>query len=261
MIDSHCHLADEAFVPDLEAVIERARAAGLSAALCVLAMDEPAEAARVPRVASLWPAVRFALGIHPHQAGAFAGPLDRTVTRLRAALEATPRLSALGEVGLDYHYDLSPRDVQRDVFRVQVALAGEMHLPLVVHTREAEADTIAILEAAPAPIAGVLHCFTGTPAMARWAIDAGLYVSFAGILTFANASALREVAAEVPLDRLLVETDCPYLAPVPFRGRRNEPARVVEVATTVAALKGVSAEALDAAVTANFERLLGAAAR
>ncbi len=258
MIDSHCHLADDAFSGDLEDVVARARAAGVSAGLCVLAMGEPAESARVQRIASLWPALRFAIGIHPHEAARFAGPIEETMAAVRRAIDVTPRVAALGEIGLDYHYDLAPRDVQRAVFRAQVALAGEMHLPVVVHTREAEADTVALLEEAGGNrLRGVLHCFAGTVEMARWAVERGLYVSFAGIVTFANADALRQAAAEVPLDRLLVETDCPYLAPVPFRGKRNEPAWVVEVARTLARVKGVPLETMDAAVTANFHALFG----
>lgn len=239
-------------------MVARARGAGLSTALCVLAMDESDEAARAPRVAALWPSIRFALGIHPHQAGRFAGPLDQTISAVRGALEATSGIRAVGEIGLDYHYDFSPRDVQREVFRAQVVLAGEMQLPVVVHTREAEADTMALLEdAARKPLAGVLHCFTGTAQLARWALDVGLYVSFAGIVTFPNTRALREVAGSVPLDRLLVETDCPYLAPEPFRGSRNEPAHVIEVAETIARLQGMSVGELSDAVTANFRRLFG----
>ncbi len=259
MIDSHCHLADEAFAADLEQVILRARGAGLSRALCVLAMDEPSEIARARHVAALWPSINFALGIHPHQAGRFAGRLSDTIAALRRTLDETPGLRALGEIGLDYHYDLSPRDAQQEVFRAQVALAGEMQLPVVVHTREAEADTIEILEAAgPRPLSGVLHCFTGSQQMARWAVDSGLHVSFAGIITFQNAHALREIASQLPLDRLLVETDCPYLAPVPFRGKRNEPAHVVEVVKRLAEVRQVPASEIASAVTTNFDRLFGA---
>jgi TatD DNase family protein len=259
LIDSHCHLADDAFAEDLDEVVARARAAGLSTALCVLAMDEPAEAARAPRVTALWPSIRFAIGVHPHQAGRFVAPIAETVARVRHAVETTAAVAAVGEIGLDYHYELSPRDLQRTLFRAQVALAGEMQLPIVVHSREAEADTVAILqEAAPGSLRGVLHCFTGTAGMAHWAVGAGLYISFAGIVTFQNAVALREVVKAVPLARLLVETDCPYLAPVPFRGKRNEPAFVVEVARTIAGLKGVPPDELRDAVTANFRRLFGA---
>jgi len=256
VIDSHCHLADEAFASDLDEVVRRALGAGVSSALCVLAMDEPGEAARASRVAALWPSIRFALGIHPHQAGRFPGPLDETMSAVRRAIEATAGVRALGEIGLDYHYGVPPRDVQRALFRAQVALAGDVQLPIVVHMREAEADTIAILEAAcRKPLSGVLHCFTSTAEMARWALGAGLYVSLAGIITFQSAGALREVAKGIPLDRLLVETDCPYLAPAPFRSRRNEPAYVVEVARTLARLKDAPFEELDGAVTANFGRL------
>lgn len=207
-------------------------------------------------MAALWPSIRFALGIHPHQAARFVQSRPDVMAAVHGALARLPAIAAVGEIGLDYHYDFAPRDVQRDVFEAQVVLAGEMQLPIVVHTREAEADTVAILErSGPRPLAGVLHCFTGTAGMAEWAVHAGLYVSFAGIVTFPNARGLREVAAAVPLDRLLVETDCPYLAPVPWRGKRNEPAHVIEVARTIADLKGVDREEFDAAVTLNFEHL------
>lgn len=259
MIDSHCHLADDAFAQDLDEVVARARAAGLSCALCVVGVDEPEEIARVPRVAARWPAVKFATGIHPHEAGRFASIADASA-RVRRAVETTPRVSALGEIGLDYHYDFSPPVAQRAIFSAQVGLAGEMQLPVIVHTREAEADTVAVLdEARGKRLKGVLHCFTGTGDMARWAVAAGFSVSFAGVVTFRNAGALREVVREVPLDRLLVETDCPYLAPAPLRGKRNEPAFVVEVARVVAELKGLSLEQLDEIVTANFHALFGAA--
>ncbi len=258
MIDSHCHLADAAFAEDLELVVARARAAQLSSALCVLGMDVADEAARAGRITALWPAVRFAVGIHPHAAGRFASALDAAPARLRHAVAVLPRVCAVGEIGLDYHYNLSPPEVQRAIFRAQVVLAGEMHLPVVVHTREAEPDTVTVLEQAGGKdLRGVLHCFTGSAEMARWAVRAGFYVSFAGIVTFRNAGALREIAAGIPLDRLLVETDCPYLAPVPFRGTRNEPSLVVEVAKTIASIKRVSTEELDRAVTANFHALFG----
>jgi len=259
VIDSHCHLADDAFEADLDAVVARAQAAGVSGGLCVLAMDEPARMRRVPRVAEAWPELGFAAGIHPHEAAHFTGPELQRVQRVRQALDGLPRRRALGEIGLDYHYDFSPREVQREVFREQVRLAGEMQLPIIVHTREAEADTRAILEAeASHPVRGMLHCFTGSATMAEWAIAAGMYVSFAGILTFPNATALREVAASLPLDRLLAETDCPYLAPVPYRGKRCEPAFVVEVGRTLARLRDVPYEELARALTENHARLFGA---
>jgi TatD DNase family protein len=256
VIDSHCHLADDAFEADLDAVVARAQAAGVSEGLCVLAMDEPAQMRRVARVAEAWPALRFAAGIHPHEAARFTGPEPQRLDRVRRALHDMPRVCALGEIGLDYHYDCSPREIQREIFREQVRLAGEMRLPMIVHTREAEDDTRAILGGeAPQPLRGVLHCFTGSAAMAEWAIEAGLYVSFAGILTFPTANELRAIAADVPLDRLLVETDCPYLAPVPLRGQRCEPAFVVEVGRTLARLHDVPYEDVSRAITANYTQL------
>jgi TatD DNase family protein len=256
LIDSHCHLADAVFEADLDAVVARAQAAGVCGGVCVLAMGEPDEFARVPRVAEAWPALLFAAGIHPHEAARFTGSEAERLHRVRRALEDLPRAGALGEIGLDYHYDSSPREVQREIFREQVRLAGERQLPMIVHTRDAEADTRAILEdEAARPLRGVLHCFTGSAAMAEWAVGAGLYVSFAGVLTFPNAGALRVIAAELPLDRLLVETDCPYLAPVPHRGKRCEPSLVVEVARTLARLRGITTEEFDGAVTANYARL------
>jgi len=255
MIDSHCHLADEAFADDLEAVIERARGAGLDAALCILSAGDEKESAAAARVRALWPGVRFSVGIHPHRAGDFAGRLEhaRTVVRQGVVKEGA---RALGEMGLDYHYDFSPRDVQQAVFRTQVRLALELALPVIIHTREATDDTFGILREAGSSLRGVFHCFTGDPAMARDALDMGFYVSLAGIVTFPRAEALREVATLVPGDRLLIETDAPYLAPVPHRGKRNEPAFVGHVAETIAALRGVPAAELGAQVARNFEALL-----
>jgi TatD DNase family protein len=255
MIDSHCHLSDEAFGADLETVIARARDAGLTGALLVRPMGDPTETARAERVVSLWPDVRLAVGIHPHQAGEYAGPVDDVAGGVREAAGAS-LVRAIGEIGLDYHYDLSPRDIQRRVFRAQVRLARSLGLPMVIHTREAEDDTRRILEEeCGASARGVLHCFTGTEVFARWALELGLYVSFAGIITFPRAESLRAVAAIVPPDRLLVETDCPYLAPVPHRGRRNEPAWVVQVAETIASVRGVEPAALEAGLTENYGRL------
>jgi TatD DNase family protein len=256
MIDSHCHLADEVFERDLGDVISRAQAAGVTEALCVLGLDDPGEQRRSSAVAGRWPEVRFAAGVHPHDAARFAQGGGGHIERVRMLLERTPRLSALGEIGLDYHYDFSPRETQRRIFAEQVALAIDVGLPIVVHTREAEQDTIQILEAVKVrPLRGVLHCFTGTRLLAEWAIDAGLHVSFAGVVTFSNARPLREIAAGIPVDRLLVETDCPYLAPVPVRGSRNEPAKVIEVARTLARLRGMSMEELESQLAENYARL------
>jgi len=253
MIDSHCHLADDVFENDLDDVITRARAAGISEVLCILAAGDGAEAGRARKVRERWEAVRFATGVHPHAAAPFAGRAaeSASLTRGHAAAFAA---CAVGEIGLDYHYDFAPRDVQREVFAAQVELARELDLPVVIHTREATDDTFAILAAAPG-LRGVFHCFTGDAAMARRALDIGFHVSFAGIVTFPKAGNLRDAAKIVPGNRLLVETDSPYLAPVPHRGKRNEPAFSSQVLATLAAVRGENPEALDAHVTANFRRL------
>ena len=255
MIDSHCHLADDAFADDLDGVIDRARAAGLHAALCILSAGEESESRAAARVRALWPGVRFSVGIHPHKAGDFAGRLDDARACVRRGISGEGAV-AIGEIGLDYHYDFSPREAQQNVFRAQLALALELAMPVVIHTREATEDTFGILRDAGPVLRGVFHCFTGDTAMARAALDIGFYVSLAGIVTFPRAEALREVATLVPDDRLLIETDAPYLAPVPHRGKRNEPAFVARVAETVAALRGVPVSQLGAQVARNFDRLL-----
>jgi len=257
MIDSHCHLADDAFVEDLEGVIGRARAGGIERALCILSAGDTKESTAAARVRALWPEVKFSVGIHPHKAGDFAGRLDAARTCLVDGIAAEGG-RAIGEIGLDYHYDFSPRDVQQAVFRTQVELAIERSLPVIIHTREATDDTFAILREAGSALRGVFHCFTGDRAMARAGLDLGFYISFAGIVTFSRAEELREVAKLVPDDRLLVETDAPYLAPVPYRGKRNEPAFVARVVDAVAALRGVPAPALAARLQQNFDAFLGA---
>jgi TatD DNase family protein len=253
MIDSHCHLADEAFVADLDEAIARAQAAGVTRALCILSAGDEAEAVRARGVWSRWSAVLFATGVHPHSAGHFAGDAaaPAEVARRHAAAFAA---CAIGEIGLDYHYDFAPRDVQRAVFAAQLALARQLRLPVIIHTREATDDTFAILEEAGG-IEGVFHCFTGDVAMARRALDIGFYLSFAGIVTFPKAAAVRDAARIVPSDRLLIETDSPYLAPVPHRGKRNEPAYVGCVLESIAAVRGERAMDLEAQVTDNFVRL------
>ena len=256
MIDSHCHLADDAFVADRQAVIERARAAGLTGALCILAADNPAEAERAGELAKLWPALRFGIGLHPHQAGQFSGREAEVVLLVRSVIHSIPEARALGEIGLDYHYDFAPKDVQQNVFRLQLRLARELDLPVIIHTREAEDDTLAILrEESGGAQRGVMHCFTGTPRLAEEAIALGLHVSFAGIVTFPKGANVREVAALVPADRLLCETDSPYLAPTPFRGKRNEPAWVVRVAEELSAVRRVPVDELRERTSANFEAL------
>jgi TatD DNase family protein len=255
VIDSHCHLADEAFQPDLTDAITRAQGAGVTEALCILSAGDEAEAVRARGVASRWTAVRFATGVHPHNAGGFAGRVDASVDVTRAHVAAFQAV-AIGEIGLDYHYDFAPRDLQHAVFAAQLSLARERGLPVIIHTREATDDTFAILKEA-GDVQGVFHCFTGDILMARRALDIGFYVSYAGIVTFPKASDLRETVKIVPADRLLIETDSPYLAPVPHRGKRNEPAYVGRVLDSLAAVRGEPAAELEAQVTRNFVRLFG----
>jgi TatD DNase family protein len=260
MIDSHCHLADDQFQADLPDVIARAQAAGLERVLCVLDTSAADEAARVPRLRELWPAMRFSSGIHPHHAGRFADNLDAIPSALDAALAANDAIRALGEIGLDYHYDFAPRDIQREVFARQIAVARARRLPIIIHTREADADTLDVLRTAgrsgsEPPIRGVFHCFTGDEALARAALDLGFHLSFSGIATFPSASSLRAIAAWAPADRLLIETDSPYLAPPPHRGKRNEPAWVARVADVIAEARGESAADLRARTTQNFHTL------
>lgn len=254
MIDSHCHLADETFSADLAEVVSRAKDAGLERALVVLAAGNPKEAAQAERVAELWPDIRLSIGVHPHQAHQFADDPRRAATAVREQFAATPSARAVGEIGLDYHYDFSPRDVQQAVFRAQVRLARELERPVVIHTREADEDTIAVLREAGG-VRGVLHCFTGSPALADAGLALGLHISLAGIVTFPKAAELRETARRVPLDRLLVETDSPFLAPVPYRGKRNEPAYLVRVLDTLAEMHQMPSVDLARRTTANFHAL------
>jgi TatD DNase family protein len=258
VIDSHCHLADEAFDADRADAIARARGAGLSTALCILAAGDQAEADRARAVRQHWPAVHFATGVHPHSAGAFAGRAGESARTTREHAEAFDACG-IGEIGLDYHYDFSPRPVQQEVFAAQIALAVELGRPVIIHTREATDDTFTLLkDAGQGAVRGVFHCFTGDVEMARRALDIGFHVSFAGILTFPKAQALRDAARIVPDDRLLVETDSPYLAPVPHRGKRNEPAFVSRVLAVLAEVRGADAAALEVAVDRNFASLFDA---
>jgi TatD DNase family protein len=256
MVDSHCHLADETFAADLDAVVARAKEAGLERTLVVLEAGHEKEAVQAEKVLALWPETRFTIGVHPHQAHQFAADPGRAATVVREQSAATPSARAVGEIGLDYHYDFSPRDVQQAVFRAQIRLARELDRPVVIHTREADADTLAILrEEGGGALRGVLHCFTGNDALADAGLALGLFVSLAGIVTFPKAGALRETARRVPLDRLLVETDSPFLAPVPYRGKRNEPAYVARVVEFLADMHGLPPERLADLTTANFHSL------
>jgi TatD DNase family protein len=256
VIDSHCHIAGPEFAGDLDAVIGRARDAHLAHALVILAADDDAELEQAAAVSAAWPAVRFSVGIHPHAAGMFADEPAAAARRVEAAIDRQPLTRGLGEIGLDYHYEFAPREAQQEVFRVQLDLAKRRRLPIVIHTREATDDTFDILAEQSAPeLGGVFHCFTGDREMARRALDIGFYISLAGIVTFPRALELHEVAKVVPLDRLLIETDSPFLAPVPFRGKRNEPAHVARVAERIAELRGVPTAVVAAAALDNFTRL------
>jgi len=259
VIDSHCHLADETFAKDLDDVVARAKEAGLQRVMVILEGGNVTEAEQATRIERLWPDTRFAIGVHPHQAHQFSDDPRRAVAVVREQFAATPAARAVGEIGLDYHYDFSPRDVQQAVFRGQVRLARELQRPVVVHTREADEDTLAILREEGASehhqVRGVLHCFTGNDALAAGGLDLGFYISLAGIITFPRAGDLRETVRRVPLDRLLTETDSPFLAPVPHRGKRNEPAYVARVVDTLADLHGLAPADMAARTSANFHTL------
>lgn len=258
MIDSHCHLAGEEFAGDLPDVLSRARTAGLARALVIVAADDDAEWTRARALAGQWAGIDLATGVHPHQAHRFAADPSAAAQAVAARLDAWPGVRAVAEIGLDYHYDLSPRGVQQEVFRAQLALARTRGLPVALHTREADDDTFALLAEAQAdgPVRGVFHCFTGGPEAAERALATGFLLSIAGILTFPRAVELRDAVRRVPLDRLLVETDAPYLAPVPHRGRRNEPAFVRLTLEALARERGLTVAAVAAAVAANYDRLV-----
>lgn len=251
MIDSHAHLEMEAFDSDREDVLRRAKMAGVETILSLGLMDEAASYHKAFDLVDNHQELLTAVGCHPHDAKGF-GPEGE---RVLEGLAQRERLVAIGEIGLDYHYNWSPPEIQRDVFRRQIRLAHKLGLPIIVHQREAEEHLISILEEEKASsIGGILHSFTAGRETALAAIERGFLISFSGILTFKNAEPLRQVAGEIPLDKLLVETDCPYLAPVPYRGKRNEPAFVRETASTLAKIKGITVREVEAATDGNFKR-------
>lgn len=248
LVDSHCHLDDPKFEADRDAVIERALAAGIGRMVAVGTGKGPPDLEAGVRMAERYPFCDATIGVHPHDA---SKATEETFRRLRD-LAAHPKTVAIGEIGLDYHYDFSPRETQRAVFARQLEIAADAGKPVVIHTREAWEDTLALLRQAPRT--GIIHCFTGDEAQALEALDLGFYLGFGGVLTFPNAEPVRRAARIAPEDRLLLETDCPYLAPVPHRGKRNEPAFLLETARRLAAERGRTLEEIAAATTSNYER-------
>lgn len=253
-VDSHAHIDGEEYDEDRDEVLERAREADVRAILNVGTGDPQGGAfERAVRVAEKYEHVYAAVGVHPHDAKLFD---EQAAERLKHLALESSRVIAWGEIGLDYHYDHSPREVQREVFRRQLQIALELELPVIIHSREADEDTVNVLreEMRGAKRRGIMHCFGGSPQMAEGVLELGFMISFAGNVTFKKAEDLRDVAQRIPPDRLLLETDCPFLTPVPFRGRRNEPARVREVAECLAGLHGLETEEMGRITTENFSR-------
>ena len=251
LIDSHCHLDFPELAADREGVLARARAAGVARMITISTRVGQYDTYRA--IAEANPDVWFTVGTHPHQAHEEPeASLEQLV-----ALAAHPKCVGLGEAGLDYHYDRSPRDIAARVFRTHIAAARVTGLPLVIHARDADDDVAAILkeEMGKGAFPALLHCFTASRALAEVGLALGLTISFSGVLTFKNSADLRAIAADVPLDRMIVETDAPFLAPVPYRGKTNEPAYVAETAKVLAQVKGVSADEIAKATTANVLRL------
>jgi TatD DNase family protein len=251
LIDSHCHLDFPDFADELDAVVERARAAGVERMITIGTRTD--KAAGVAEIAERFDGVFFTVGTHPHEAASEAAADFAALRRFAHH----PKCVGIGEAGLDYHYNFAPPEVAQRVFRGQIRLARELGLPIVIHTREAEDDTAAILkdETGQGAFSALLHCFTSSRALAETALGLGFSISFSGVVTFKKSVELRAIARDAPLDRILVETDAPYLAPVPFRGKRNEPAFVAATARAVAEAKGITPEALAAATRANTLRL------
>ena len=251
LIDSHCHLDFPDFAEEVEAVVARAGAAGVERLITI--STRVAHGARLVALAERFAEVYFTIGTHPHQA---AEEAETDAAAIRA-FAAHPKCVGIGEAGLDYHYDYAPRDVAAKVFRAQIGLARALELPLVIHARDADDDVAAILreEMKQGAFKAVLHCFTSSRALAETGLALGFYVSFSGVLTFKNSQNLRDIARDAPLDRLLVETDAPFLAPAPHRGKRNEPAFVTETARVLAIVKGVDEATIAAATRANTLRL------
>jgi TatD DNase family protein len=252
LVDSHCHLDDEQFAADRDAAIERARAAGVERMMVIGTGNGPPDLEAGLRLARQYSFIYATVGVHPHDA---AKATPETFDRL-SELARDAAVLAVGEIGLDYHYDFSPRDAQRSVFVRQLELAAAARKPIVIHTREAWDDTLALVREHGLPFGGIMHCFTGGPKEAEQALELGFHLAFGGILTFPKADSVRAAAALTPENRLLIETDSPYLAPIPYRGKRNEPAFVVETARRLAEVRGSTAEDIATITTTNFDRLL-----
>ena len=250
MIDSHCHLDSERFIEDQAEVIERAFAAGVERMMSIGTGDGPPDIEGAVRIADRYAKIYATVGVHPHDASKYD---DGVGVRL-AELLKHPKVLALGEIGLDYHYDHSPREVQQAAFVEQMRIASDARLPIVIHTREAWDDTFALIEQhwKPTGLGGIMHCFSGGPAEAQRSLDLGFHLSFSGIVTFPKSLDIQAAAYLCPDDRLLIETDAPFLAPIPYRGKRNEPAYVAHTAAKLAELRGVAVEDITRTTTANF---------
>lgn len=252
MIDSHCHVDDNAFDADRADVIARARAAGVTHLLAIGSGDGPPDLEAGIRLAEQYPEFLATVGVHPHKASAADA---ETFSRL-PALCRHPKVVGFGEIGLEYHYDFVPRDVQQDVFVRQMEIAREARLPIVIHARDAWDDCFTLIEQHwDRDLGGVFHCFSGGPDEMRRTVELGFHLGFGGVITYPKATEVQEAARLAPADRLLLETDCPYLAPVPFRGKRNEPAHLAHTAARLAELRGVNLAGIDQLTTANFQRL------
>lgn len=256
LIDTHAHLDMEAFADDVDDVVARARAAGIGT-IVNIAID-PDGIGAVLSLAERYDGCYAAVGIHPHAAGRWHGRLDAGLALLEEACRH-PRVVAVGEIGLDFYRDYVPHDVQEEVFRAQIKLAARLSLPIVIHNRQADDDLLRVIDdevaAGAAGLTGVIHCFSNGPASAAAWIDRGFYLGFGGVLTYPGAKEVRAAAAAAPLERIVVETDAPYLAPQSRRGKRNEPAFVAAVADVLAAVRGMTTAAVAAATTANARRL------
>jgi TatD DNase family protein len=247
LTDSHAHLDDARFDEDRDAVLQRAWDGGVRRILTIGNGNGPDQMGCGIPIAEAHDWIFTSVGVHPHD----ASKVEERHYGLLEKLSAHPRVIAIGETGLDYYYDNSPRDIQREVFRRHLMLSQKLHLPVIIHTRDADEDTEQLLREIP-PTAGVIHCFTSGENLADYAIGAGLLISFSGIVTFPKSLALAQIAGRIPLDRFLVETDCPYLAPVPHRGKRNEPVFVADTARFIADFRNISLEQVAEATSANF---------